>query len=274
MSWIRKSDAVVLRRHAYSNSSLILTYFTRNDGQVAVIAKGVRRPRKKGRFDRGPDLFCAGELVYYPRRVDGLGIQSEWSETHDHPHLRGALPAIRAALRVSEVLSVFTRDCGPHPALFDATRACLAGLDAAADAAPDRIDLLGLIVLHFDLKVLRAAGFALPLEQCDRCDAALSGRWLGFVPASNALLCGRCHGEHRERVGRLPVLAVLPEAVSVARRLEQSRLDALVRLRVSNAAHRDLRALLDAAMTACAEREFRCFRSTLRRRRNLVRGSA
>ena len=51
-----ETDALVLRRFDYSETSQIARLYTRSEGRLSVIAKGIKRPN---RDLRGPlDLLC------------------------------------------------------------------------------------------------------------------------------------------------------------------------------------------------------------------------
>ncbi len=54
--------AIVLRRLDYSETSQILALFTREYGQVRVIAKGIKRSTRS-RFAVGIDLLEVGQVV-------------------------------------------------------------------------------------------------------------------------------------------------------------------------------------------------------------------
>ncbi len=288
---ILRDHALVLRRVRYANTSLVVTYLTRTNGQVAVLAKGARRPRKKGVYDRVPDLLCLGELLWYPRRGGELGIQSEWSESADHPHLIRSLSTIRAAMRVAEVLASLTREAEPSPGLFDQARLALAALNATAALPPTGLgargaaagparqsrdgggagpqelsprefgDRLGLIVLHFDLHALRIAGYCPEFDRCVSCQREPQGQRLGFSACAGGLLCEPCsRNEASEGHGLADGVPLPATALAVARRLLRSGIDVVADIQISRPAHRALRAALDMALVYNLERKMRSFR--------------
>ena len=46
MKHIKKTDAIVIRKVPFSNTSQIITFFTRDYGKISAIAKGVHRRRQ------------------------------------------------------------------------------------------------------------------------------------------------------------------------------------------------------------------------------------
>lgn len=72
MSQNLKTTGIILRRTNYREADRILTVLTPNDGQIAVIAKGVRRERSK--LAGGIELFaeCELNLVKSSMNIDGM----------------------------------------------------------------------------------------------------------------------------------------------------------------------------------------------------------
>jgi DNA repair protein RecO (recombination protein O) len=264
---IRKTDALVLRCLRYSNSSLIVDYYTERFGQVSVVAKGARKPPRKRTFHRPPEPFACGELVYYAPRRSDLGTQSEWSEYDDHHSLVGALPALRAATRVAEVTLTATRGAELMPDLYTQARLTLAALNAIAAIPPVNVDILGLIVLHYDLRLLGLTGHSPWLESCASCGGALVGRWLGLAADEGGMLCGDCYRQHRHAPAdvRRQVMPVPPDAALTAQVLQHCDIDVLGEIELSRRSQRALRAAMDLLLTTVLHRDLRCFAATRKR---------
>lgn len=263
---IPRDEAIVLRRIRYANTSLVVSYHTRRHGYVSVLAKGARRPRRRGVYDRPPDLFCAGELVWYPRRGGELGIQAEWAETDDHPYLARSLPGVRAATRVVDVLAAISRDAEPSRDLFDQARRSLAALNAAAavidDArgVPEWVDRLGMLILHFDLRALDIAGYGPEMTRCVSCGRAPQGARLGFSPSAGGVLCAACVRSAPGPDAPLETYSLPAVAADAARRLRESRIDQVMDVQLTRSAQRALRRAMDASLTYNLERNMRSFR--------------
>ena len=264
---ISKSDALVIRCVRYSETSMVVTYYTCRYGQMAVLAKGARKPPRKGRFHRPPDLLCTGELVFYPPRQRALGIQSEWSEYNDHPHLRASLPALRAGLRLTEVLGAISRDSEPMSELFHRAVLALAALNVAAGPSRPNVAALGLIILHFDLHALRLAGYGLTFGPCAACGEPLIGRGWVLAPLEGGVLCEACCRQARNAADSAagPLVPLPRPAVAAASHLLRCDVQAAARVQIAPAAHRALRAAIDAALETILERTLRCFETTRRR---------
>ena len=126
--------AFVLHRYDWSESSLILDLFTREQGRVAVAAKGAKRPFSQLR----------SVLLPFQRIQITLGRQATGEDAREVQNLRGADWTGGAAMLtgaslfsgfyVNELLMKLVARHDPHPALFDAYAATVAALGEAGEA--------------------------------------------------------------------------------------------------------------------------------------------
>jgi DNA repair protein RecO (recombination protein O) len=130
----RSIAAYVLHRYDWSESSLILDLFTREQGRIAVAAKGAKRPFSQ--------LRCV--LLPFQRLAISLGRQPPGDETREvhtlraadwaggHPMLTGA--ALFSGFYLNELLMKLLARHDPHAALFDAYAATVAALSDTDEA--------------------------------------------------------------------------------------------------------------------------------------------
>ena len=142
----------MLHRYDWSESSVILDLFTREQGRIAVAAKGAKRPFSQLR----------GVLLPFQRLHVSLGRSpgEEAPEVHalraadwagGHPMLGGA--ALFSGFYLNELLMKLLARHDPHAALFDAYAATIAALGEAADDARTQAALRA-----FELVLLREIG--------------------------------------------------------------------------------------------------------------------
>ena len=110
---ITDEPAYVLHRHDWSESSLILEVFCRNQGRVALVAKGAKRPSSVLRPILLPlqplHLAFGGDAEIRTLR------SAEWMGGHVMP----TGDALLSGYYLNElVLTLLARD-DPHPGLFD-----------------------------------------------------------------------------------------------------------------------------------------------------------
>src|SRR5687767_3033671 len=112
---------VCLRRTAYSETSQILTLFSREHGILRAIAKGAHRRTKAGasKFDGGVDLLDGGDAVFIHDAAKELSTLTEWNLREGHLGLRNTLRGMYLGLYAGELVSRLFEEHDPHPELFD-----------------------------------------------------------------------------------------------------------------------------------------------------------
>lgn len=145
-------EAYVLHHYDWSESSLILDLFTREQGRLVVAAKGAKRPHSQLRpvllpfqrlhvaLGRAPDARATAEV----QALRGV----EWAG--GAPMLVG--DALFAGFYCNELLMKLLARSDPHPALFDAYTGTLPLL-----GAPDETDTQ-CALRAFELTLLRETG--------------------------------------------------------------------------------------------------------------------
>ncbi len=226
-----KSDAIVVGRRPFMNTSLVLRCYTRRAGLFAVIAKGAFRRPRKAEPASVPDLLQRGETVLYlsPRRESA--ILREWTLDDMRPGLRNDYDAFRAGTGCAAVVEALSWHGERTGELFDLLDGTLTELDAGA---PPRQALWA-----FVLQAFARAGFLAPLDSCAACGCVLKGggnEAAGLSGAAGGFVCGECAGTGDEREGVLDrgaFGALGREAAAAARFLSGSAPGAVRRLKVS-----------------------------------------
>jgi DNA repair protein RecO (recombination protein O) len=142
----------VLHHYDWSESSLILDLFTREQGRIAVAAKGAKRPFSQLRGVLLPFQRLQVSLGRPPAGDDAREVQTlrtaDWAG--GHPMLTG--PALFSGFYLNELLMKLLARHDPHAALFDAYAGTIASL-AQGDEARMQAALRA-----FELVLLREIG--------------------------------------------------------------------------------------------------------------------
>jgi DNA repair protein RecO (recombination protein O) len=202
-----RDHAVLLRRHPYGESSLVVHVLTREHGRVALLAKGAYRPTSRyfGVLDFGATL----ELEYSRAPRSELGLLRAGAVLRTRRGLERELERWRAACGAWELVESLARDDDADPLLYDLLEATLDEL--ARSDTPWRTHT------RFVLHVLEHAGLSPALSTCAMCGGAAPAYTTGrawFSAGAGGRLCTRCAQAARasgRRVGTLP-LAVLDDA--------------------------------------------------------------
>jgi DNA repair protein RecO (recombination protein O) len=200
----QRTLALVLRTVEVFETSLIATLFTRDLGQVAVLAKGARRP--KSPVQGGLDLLGVSDIVLFPKASEALDLLVEAVPVERFASLRRDLAALYGGYYIAELLIGLTDPHDPHPRLFDAARITLRHLGDA--------ELRTRRIMRFELACLRELGLMPVLDRCAQCGGSVelvTGPVL-FGLAGGGILCAGC-GPGMQHVARLSVKDV--EAIRV-----------------------------------------------------------
>ncbi len=178
------TDAIVLHRFDYLETSRILRLATRDHGVQSVLARGARR--SSGRFGSALDLFAEGTAQLDLRPGRDLQTLTGFDVTRARPTLADNMARFTAAAALSEcVQRLVTEDHAP--VAFDVTRLAL---DELATAEPDATVEVALAMLW---RLVAELGFAPALEQCASCHAPVDpDESLMFSHAAGGVLCARC----------------------------------------------------------------------------------
>src|SRR5215467_3258020 len=112
-----KTLALVLRVVEFSETSSVVTIFTRDFGKISALAKGARRP--KGPFESALDLLSLCRIVFLRKSSDALDLLTEAKLERRLRPPSHDLSCLYAGYYVAELLSELTDDYDPHPELFD-----------------------------------------------------------------------------------------------------------------------------------------------------------
>ena len=216
---VARDRALVLRRFAFGETSLVAQVLARDHGRVHLLAKGAYRP--KSRYYGTLDLFDTLELEWSAPRGELASLRSAELAERRHAIPRD-LERYGAGLTVLELTSLAARPGQSSPELFELASEALDVL-AAPGASP------AVALAAFELRFLAAIGLAPALEPCAACggeappvvegsEGGEGGARVAFSAGAGGRLCPRCAAEARaagRRVGTLP-LAVLERASQLA----------------------------------------------------------
>ncbi len=211
-----KASAIVIRTVDFSETSLVVTLFTREFGKIGALAKGARR--LKGPFESALDLLALCRIVFLHKSSDALDLLTEAKLLRRFRPAGRDLSGLYAGYYVAELLDRLTDEGDPHPELFDLADETLVALSAGEAVAR--------WVVRFELGLLRILGQVPSLDACVECGVAVptTGR-VAFGQIDGGVLCPRCRAgkTHVASVsaGALRAMAQLANADGLAwRRLE------------------------------------------------------
>jgi DNA repair protein RecO (recombination protein O) len=205
---LTKDAAICIRATDFSETSQVLTLFTRATGKISAIAKGSKRP--KSPFDGPIELFSHGNIVFSDTNREKLATLTEFEQQTAFSSLSSNLFALNCALFAAELVNNLTDDYDPHPQLFDSflqflrnTNEILRRTPNGGDTLHASRDTLSLLIL-FQLSLLKEIGLIPIFDSCVNCKTRYEIRdtryEVYFSSSANGLICKDCEASFPDRI--------------------------------------------------------------------------
>ena len=209
---LHTTDAIVLRRYPFRETSVTLSCFTERYGKLRGLVKGLRA--QPSRYGSQLEPLTVNRIVFYDTRASQLHLISQCDLLAPLAELQRDLDTARAAALCAELVDAVTELEDPHPEVYDLLRRTLERLAmGVTDLAPIRI--------HFIVRLLRLAGFQPQVDQCGGCAQQVHGAAF-WSARQGGLLCAGCRAEDPQAepatpavLEQLAALAASPQPISL-----------------------------------------------------------
>jgi DNA repair protein RecO (recombination protein O) len=165
MSEIIKTEAVVLGKINYSESSLIVSLFTKSNGLVSAIIKGGRRPKSK--LVSVVDVLNHIQIVMYRKESREIQIISSADLISYFPNVKSDLTTTSYAYAVVEIVKDLLNENEANELLFN-------GLVRILNLMEKNQEHPAILFGRFFIFFLREIGYELNLETCVVCSDPLT----------------------------------------------------------------------------------------------------
>jgi len=229
-----KANALVIRLADFSESSRVVTLFTREFGKISALAKGAKR--LKSAFESGLDLLSECRVVFLHRSSTSLDLLTESQLQRRFQPADGSLNHLYGGYYVAELLNGFTEEADPHPELYTSATDVLRELSSSESPL--------LPILKFELSILHEIGQLPDFDSCTNCQSPIEIGSGGRVQVfRDSLLCSDCSQPNYE--GQQIQLG----SVAIVRRIVQSNHDTLKRINMNKEQQQEIRRLVSAAIS-------------------------
>lgn len=179
-----KTEGFVLKTLSYSDSDLIVTFYTRNFGKLTAIARGARKSRK--RFVNVLEPFCCSSLLFSRKQRDQLAWLESCQMINEFPEIRKSLDRTLLASYLIDLVDHFSIEEKPGRELFELLRSFLLLIEEG--------DTSERLLRFFEIRHLKLTGYAPALDCCMICKAPLNPqqRYV-FNIAQGGLHCRSCY---------------------------------------------------------------------------------
>jgi len=192
---LTKDAAICIRAIDYSETSQIVTLFTRENGKIDAIAKGAKRP--KSAFGGPIEMFSRGSVVFTAGAERNLATLTEFDQNPAPSTPARDYFALNCALFAAELVAALTDHHDPHLELFDRLTQFL---DNTRNSR-QRTHSLALLIL-FQLALLKEIGLQPILRACANCKTPFSAKWTNafFSSSADRLICRDCEASFSDKM--------------------------------------------------------------------------
>jgi DNA repair protein RecO (recombination protein O) len=198
---LSKDLAICIRAIDYSETSQIVTFFTKATGNIDAIAKGSKRP--KSPFDGPIEVLAYGNIVFIDPASEKLATLTEFQQQPTIVNLHKDLSVLYSCLFAAELLNNLTHDHDPHPELFDSFLQFLQNANEQHPQNEQQRDILALLIL-FQLTLLKEIGLQPILSHCANCKTQYDSRNTQyekyFSSSANGLICRDCESSFPDKI--------------------------------------------------------------------------
>lgn len=197
---LTKDLAICIRAVDYSETSQVVTFFTRDTGKIGAMAKGAKRP--KSAFGGPIEMLSHGKIVFSDSSREKLATLTEFEPACGAPGAAGLqndLFVLNCCLFAAELINHLTDDYDPHPQLFDSFVQFFQDVQQGSD----KTRILALLIL-FQLGLLKEVGLQPILDHCTNCKTPLATRGTQsqtyFSSLANGLVCRDCEPSFPDKI--------------------------------------------------------------------------
>jgi DNA repair protein RecO (recombination protein O) len=178
-----KTTGFVLRTLNYSESDLIITFYSHEFGKLKGIAKGAKRSKK--RFANVFEPFSLTNIIFTRKSRDTLAFIESCDIIDHYNAIRQDMEKTLIASYFIDLTDHFSPEGKKNEQIFQLLQEFLTmlGKEKASDA----------VVRFFEIRLLKLAGFEPALEYCIVCKTPVTnGNSYYFHPNEGGIKCSTC----------------------------------------------------------------------------------
>ncbi|MBU0633760.1 MAG: DNA repair protein RecO [Candidatus Omnitrophica bacterium] len=224
---IHKSEALILERRDFRETSYILTLFTLDFGKISAQAKGARR--KIDKFGTNFLPLTLNKVVFYENSYGNLHILSQIDLLDYFDKVGDSVEKFTSAMYFLELVNSTMPWEQKNTAIFNLLMDFLRYLNQH-----DRAQNIRQI---FEIKFLKLSGFKPHFDSCVHCGAPIKDE-CRFSYTLGGLLCNLC------RYRDVAAKPVMPGTVATIEYLEENSLDKIPNFKISGKIQKELELIL------------------------------
>jgi DNA repair protein RecO (recombination protein O) len=175
-----RTPAVVLKRMDLGEADRVLTLFTRDEGKVRAVARGVRRTTSRSAGHLEP--FTLSDVLFAVGRE--LDVISQADTLESFRKVREDLVLTTHAYYLAEMVDLLTEERFENRAVFDTLVEAFHNLNLLPDSK--------LVLIGFHLQLLQCLGYRPELRECVGCRESIQPERNQFSALHGGVMCPGC----------------------------------------------------------------------------------
>lgn len=237
---IDRTEAIVLNRRDFRETSIIADFYTRDFGKLGGLLKGIRGEPDK--FASTVEPFSYNEIIFYKKRNSNLHLVSQCDLRDNFSAVRESITKIGMASFMMELVSAIMAQEDKNEEVFDLALLCLQELKTSF--YPDKV------LIIFKIKLLALSGFKPHFDSCVSCGDRILGQ-SKFSLGLGGLLCARC--QHKDTSSR----SIFRGTVATILHIEKNDFKTNLNLGLNPQIKRELGLILNAFLRFHLEKELK-----------------
>ncbi|MDD3087170.1 MAG: DNA repair protein RecO [Candidatus Omnitrophica bacterium] len=178
---IHKTEAIVLRRRDFRETSIIVDFYTRDFGKINGILKGIRLEPDK--FASTVEVSSYNDIIFYKKSQSSLFLISACDLKDKFFNIRNNISKAGISAFMMELISAVMQPEDKNEDIFNLALNALKELETTGN--PDKIATI------FKIKMLSLSGFKPHFDSCVYCSSRIMGQ-SKFSLSMGGLLCPSC----------------------------------------------------------------------------------
>jgi len=183
MSQIVKTEAIVLSKLDYSDSSKIVSLYSESFGKISGIVKGARN--KNSKIGMVVDPLNVIQMVLYNKEQRDVQLISSAELISYFQNIRNNFESIKYGYAVLELLKNLTVENEANERLYKGSKKILQLMDKSGET-PE------ILFLKYFLFILQEAGFEIQMEHCSVCNNKIDKTKVNGFSFEHGMLCHSC----------------------------------------------------------------------------------
>lgn len=240
---IEKTEAVIINCMDWSETSRIVSFYTKDNGRLKAVVKGSRRNNSP--FRGTLELFSHVDLVYYDKRGRDLQTVSQCSVKNHFPGIKKSLTKTAYCSYFAQMVDESSAGNEKSEGLFNLLLEIFLHLEENGAS--------GMLARYFELNFLKESGYMPLLKECSLCgnQMEIPLRRAGFSPGTGGVICEDCMDRNRE------FLMISGGTLSTMMCLERMAIERLGRLQVSSSVKDELKESLSCYLEYHLEKKLK-----------------